>query len=157
MKIGPVAFAKMDLFNIPLHFYPQIMTARRNWLRAALGALLPAALSAQGTRTVKTLFERPIDTPFPNRTIYVVRVDMPPGDAPSAAHKHSGITIGYVLSGTYRFQVSGEPERTLKAGDVFFEPEGHTHLVSGNASKDQPASILAVIVGATGKPVTVPA
>jgi quercetin dioxygenase-like cupin family protein len=147
----------MDLPTIPINAYPRIMTARRNWLRGALGALLPAALPAQGTRKVTTLFERTIDTPFPNRTVHVVRVDMPAGDPPAAAHRHSGLTIGYVLSGTYRFQVSGEPERLLKAGDVFFEPEGHTHLVSGNASKDQPASILAVIIGVTGKPVTVPA
>lgn len=123
----------------------------------ALAALLPAVAPAQAKRSVTTLFERAIDTPFPNRTVYVVRVDMPAGDPPSAAHKHSGLTIGYVLSGSYRFQVSGEPERTLKAGDVFFEPEGHTHLVSGNASQSQPASILAVIIGVTGKPVTVPA
>lgn len=133
------------------------MNARGNWLRAALTAFLPALAPAQATRSVKVLFERPIDTPFPNRTIYAVRVDMPPGDPVAAAHRHSGLTIGYVLSGTYRFQVSGEPERTLKAGDVFFEPEGHTHLVSGNASKDHPASILAIIIGVTGKPVTVPA
>ncbi|MEP7363271.1 MAG: cupin domain-containing protein [Acidobacteriota bacterium] len=133
------------------------MNARRNWLRAALGAFLPVFAPAQNKRTVKTLFERAIDTPFPNRTIYVVRVDMPPGDPLAAAHKHSGLTIGYVLSGTYRFQVSGEPERLLKAGEVFFEPEGHTHLISGNGSGDQPAAILAVIIGVTGKPVTVPA
>ena len=137
------------------------MHERRNWLRAALAALLPALAPvkapAQATRSVKVLFERAIETPFPNRTINVVRVDMPPGDPPSAAHRHSGLTIGYVLSGTYRFQVSGEPERTLRAGDVFFEPEGHAHLVSGNASKDRPTAILAVIIGVTGKPLTVPA
>jgi len=133
------------------------MHARRNWLRAALAALLPSPVPAQTARTVKVLFERAIETPFPNRTISVVRVEMPPGDQPAAAHRHSGLTIGYVLTGTYRFQVSGEPERTLKAGDVFYEPEGHTHLVSGNASKDQPAAILAVILGVTGKPLTVPA
>jgi quercetin dioxygenase-like cupin family protein len=147
----------MDLLTVPVPLYPEVMNARRNWLRAAFAAFLPALAPAQGARSVKVLFEHAIDTPFPNRTVYVVRVDMPPGDPVAAAHRHSGLTIGYVLSGTYRFQVSGEPERTLKAGDVFFEPEGHTHLISGNASLDQPAAILAIIIGVTGKPLTVPA
>ena len=157
MKIGPFHLEQMDLSTIPVLPYAQSMNARRNWLRAALGALLPAALPAQSAAKVTTLFERAIDTPFPNRTVYVVRVEMPAGTPPGRAHKHSGITIGYVLSGSYRFQVSGEPERLLKAGDVFFEPEGHTHLVSGNGSNDQPAAILAIIIGVTGQPLTVPA
>jgi hypothetical protein len=31
-------------------------------------------------------------------------------------------TFGYVIEGTYEFAINGEPSRTLKAGDTFYEP-----------------------------------
>lgn len=81
----------------------------------------------------------------PGKTMTTVRVDYPPNGA-SPPHRHGGSVFAYVLSGTVRSQITGEPLGTFKAGGTWFEPLGVTHLVSENASTTEPASILAVFV-----------
>jgi quercetin dioxygenase-like cupin family protein len=64
----------------------------------------------------------------------------------STPHRHAGFVLGYVIEGEFRFQISGEPERILRAGDIFYEPPGVTHLVSESASAAKPARVLAIII-----------
>jgi quercetin dioxygenase-like cupin family protein len=78
-----------------------------------------------------------------------------PGEA-STRHRHPGFVCGYVLEGQYRFAVDGQPEVTLSTGQMFFENPGDVHAVSGNASKTQPARILAIVFTKKGDPVTIP-
>ncbi len=47
--------------------------------------------------------------------------------------------------------------RVYKAGESFFEPPGSIHLVSENASKTEPTSILAVVVAEDGATLTMSA
>jgi quercetin dioxygenase-like cupin family protein len=51
-----------------------------------------------------------------------------------------------VIEGEFRFQISGEPERILRQGDIFYEPPGVTHLVSESASATKPTRVLAIII-----------
>lgn len=37
-------------------------------------------------------------------------------------HLHNVPVVGYIVSGTVRFQVEGQPALTLHAGDAFYEP-----------------------------------
>jgi hypothetical protein len=37
---------------------------------------------------------------------------------------HNGPVVGSILDGSVVFQVAGQPASVLRAGDVFFEPEG---------------------------------
>ena len=46
------------------------------------------------------------------------------------------------------------PVRDYEAGETFFEPPGSTHLISENASKTEPASLLAIFVADTGAQLT---
>jgi quercetin dioxygenase-like cupin family protein len=39
-------------------------------------------------------------------------------------HVHNGPVFGSVLSGSVIYQIEGEPSTVLRAGDVFYEPEG---------------------------------
>jgi quercetin dioxygenase-like cupin family protein len=84
-------------------------------------------------------------------------VSYPPG-ASSAPHHHaaSAFTFVYVLSGTVRSQVEGEPLQVYKTGEHWFELPGAHHVVSGNASNTEPASILVVFVARAGDELTVP-
>ena|SRR3984893_5142106 len=70
---------------------------------------------------------------LPGREVRISLLDREPG-ASSARHRHPGHhTFGYVIEGTYEFAINGEPSRTLKAGDTFYESRrspnsSHIHL-----------------------------
>ena len=51
------------------------------------------------------------------------RIELAPGQE-TGRHRHPCDVVGYVAAGTIRFQVEGEEERTLGAGDAFHEPAG---------------------------------
>jgi|SRR5690242_988229 len=53
-----------------------------------------------------------------------VRLDLPPGDPGSPPHRHSGPVFGYMLEGEMIFELEGEPERVIRAGEAFWEPGG---------------------------------
>ena len=86
----------------------------------------------------------------------VVEVSYAPGEA-SAAHRHPGITIAYVLEGEIRSKVADEPEKTYTTGQMFLETPGQLHAVSRNASATKPAKLLAVLLAEKGKQLTTPA
>jgi quercetin dioxygenase-like cupin family protein len=46
-------------------------------------------------------------------------------------HVHPGDEAGYILKGTVIWKVRGQPDKTLKAGDSFFNPRGSVHSVVG--------------------------
>lgn len=72
----------------------------------------------------------------------VVEVTYGPGES-SAAHSHPCPVVGYVIEGAIRSQVRGGPEVTYRASEAFYEaPDGH-HVVSANASQQEPARFLA--------------
>lgn len=72
----------------------------------------------------------------------VVEVNYGPGES-SKPHTHPCAVIGYIVEGTYRTQVKGEPEAVYKAGDSFYEAPNGVHLVSANASQTAPLRFLA--------------
>ena len=77
--------------------------------------------------------------------VTIVEVDFGPGES-SMPHSHPCPVIGYVVEGTLRNQVKGEPEAVYKAGESFYEPPNGVHLVAANASDTQPAKLLAYFV-----------
>ncbi len=78
-------------------------------------------------------------------TVTVVEVNYGPGES-STPHSHPCPVIGYVLEGTLRTQVKGEPEAIYKAGESFYEAPNGVHLVSANASDKERAKFLAYFV-----------
>ena len=136
------------------------MTDRRAFLMttaASVAASLMASPDAGAAPpTAKQLVQR--DAPAVNLDgwqMTATEVTYPPGEA-SGRHRHPGFVCGYVLEGQYRFAVDGQPETVLSAGQMFFENPGDVHAVSGNASKTQPARILAIVFTKKGDPVTIP-
>jgi len=131
---------------------------RRN-LVSSVGVLLTQALLAQNKAVPagagrKPVFEHDLpDLTMKNWSVNVVEVSYGPGEA-SAAHRHPGITIAYVLEGEIRSKVGDGPERTYSAGEVFLETPNELHAVSRNASSAKPAKLLAVMLAEKGKPLT---
>jgi quercetin dioxygenase-like cupin family protein len=85
-----------------------------------------------------------------------VEVHYGPGVA-SPVHRHPGFVLGYVLEGTVRFALKGQPERVVETGQMFYEPPGSVHQVSSNASNEKPARLLALIFAERGEQLTRPA
>lgn len=120
--------------------------------------VLLAALSADGAAqqsAVNVLFQTDLPD-IEGREAVVLEVEYPPGVA-SASHRHNAHTFVYVLSGSVVMQVAGGEEKTLVAGETFYETPDDVHTVSRNASDTEPARILVVFVKQEGAPMTVPA
>jgi hypothetical protein len=48
-----------------------------------------------------------------------VLVEWAPGDPGTPPHRHSGPCFGYVLEGAVRWELEGEPEHVIKAGETW--------------------------------------
>jgi quercetin dioxygenase-like cupin family protein len=75
----------------------------------------------------------------------LLEVRYAPGEA-SPPHSHPCAVIGYVMEGSIRSQVKGEPEAIYNAGQSFYEAPNGVHLVSANASSTNPATLLAYML-----------
>jgi quercetin dioxygenase-like cupin family protein len=70
-----------------------------------------------------TLLEAALDPVKHAASVEIRRIQMPP-ECVAGEHVHNCPVVGSILEGSVTFQVKGEPERVLRPGDVFFEPEG---------------------------------
>jgi quercetin dioxygenase-like cupin family protein len=84
-------------------------------------------------------------TQAPGRQLMAISVTYGPGQS-TQPHHHGGDAFVYVLSGHIRSQMAGSPVRVYGSGESWFEPAGTHHVVSGNASKSEPATMLVVFV-----------
>ena len=122
----------------------------------AIATVMPAAAQDRG-ETVTPHFEQAIPN-IPGKSLVALVVDYAPGGA-SAPHAHakSAFIFAYVLSGEIESQVNEESKRVYRAGESWYETPGSIHRVSRNASKTEPAKLLAVfVVDADDKNLTTP-
>src|SRR5262249_27716425 len=69
--------------------------------------------------------------------VMTVVIEYPPGDPGAPPHRHSGPAFGYVVEGEMLFELEGEPERVVRAGEAFWEPGGDViHYRDGNNRHD---------------------
>lgn len=128
---------------------------RRSAIAAAL-ALIAGHLPAEAqTRKAGAQHDLP-DLTIRNWAVTAVEVSYAPGQA-SAAHRHPGITIAYVLEGEIVSKVGDGPEKVYTPGQMFVETPNQLHAVSRNASATKPAKLVAFLLAEKGKPLTVPA
>jgi quercetin dioxygenase-like cupin family protein len=146
-------------------------TMRRQWLmetcmfirRPRVLAFSTAALVAAAIAQVSLAHEngdaiKPVLSEklpnVPGKSISTIVVTYEPGGT-SKAHRHAGSVLAYVLSGEIRSENSATgPAKVYKAGEAFFEPPGSEHLISENASKTEPASLLAIFIADDGAKLT---
>jgi quercetin dioxygenase-like cupin family protein len=91
---------------------------------------------------------------LPGKALSATKVSYPPGGK-DPSHVHPNAVFVYVMQGAVRSAWDDGPVVTYRAGETFYQPAGHTHRVSENASATEPANLLAVQVieqkPATGK------
>ncbi|WP_204082653.1 cupin domain-containing protein [Asanoa ishikariensis] len=79
--------------------------------------------------------------------VMTATIALPPGDPGSPPHRHSGPVFGYMLEGEMIFELEGEPERVIKAGEAFWEPGGDViHYQAANNLADRPSKFVVVMV-----------
>ena len=97
-------------------------------------------------QTVTKNFEAAIPN-IPGKSLIALEVDYAPGAAsPPHTHAKSAFIYAYVLSGAIESRVNGGEIRTYRAGESWSEAPGAIHSISRNASKSDPAKLLAVFV-----------
>ena len=122
---------------------------------AALALMVSASAFAHDPSEKVTVLQDEMLKNVPGKKALMIEVDYQPGQS-SIAHKHDGTTMAYVISGEITSQVKGQPAKTYKAGEFWYEPAGSEHMVSKNASATQPARLLAFMVLATDEKVLIP-
>ena len=104
-----------------------------------------AAIAADENK-VTVVYEHALPN-VPGKSIKGVLVEYSPGGSSSAhTHAKSAFIYATVLEGAIRSSVNDGPVVTYRTGESFSEMPGDRHSVSENASKTEPAKLLAVFV-----------
>ena len=81
-------------------------------------------------------------------------IEHPPGSPGTPPHWHFGPAFGYVLQGEMVFELEGEPERVVRAGEAFWEPGGDViHYQDANNRDDIPVRFTVSMLCEPGKPI----
>ncbi|MEK9279112.1 cupin domain-containing protein [Bradyrhizobium sp. ISRA442] len=128
-------------------------------LSAALAFSMTGPICAHdsGSETVTKNFEAAIPN-MPGKSLIAVEVDYAPGAAsPPHTHAKSAFIYAYVISGAIESKVNDSETRIYRAGESWSESPGSLHSISRNASKTEPAKLLALFVLDTNdSPLTTP-
>lgn len=134
-------FATLLLAALPLH----AAFAQSHGHAAGPAAAGAAANLAPGVK-VTQVYDHKVPN-LPNKSLKGVLVEYEPGAAnPAHTHAKSALIYATVLEGAVLNQLNGGPVRTFTKGQNFTEMPGDRHDVSANASKTEPAKLLAVFI-----------
>ncbi|MGY4197290.1 cupin domain-containing protein [Bradyrhizobium sp. USDA 4520] len=112
----------------------------------AIATASPVLAGDVETETVAKNFEAAIPN-SPGKSLIAVEVNYAPGAAsPSHTHAKSAFIYAYVISGAIESKVNDGETRIYRAGESWSEPPNALHSISRNASKTEPAKLLAVFV-----------
>jgi quercetin dioxygenase-like cupin family protein len=107
---------------------------------------LGSAIAADNNAKATLVYEHALPN-VPGKSIKGVLVEYGPGDmSPAHTHPKSAFIYATVLEGAIRTSVNDGPVVTYHAGQNFSEMPGDRHSVDENASKTEPAKLLAVFV-----------
>ncbi len=118
---------------------------------AAVASQQPSGTPASQhpSETVSPLLKQPLPN-VKGKTFTSEIVYFPP-NARAVPHRHgSAFVYAYVLEGTVRSQLAGEPVRTCHQGQNWVEPPGAHHLLTENPSRTKPAKLLVIFISNTG-------
>jgi len=127
--------------GLPRSFYPLINCA---FIVIALG--VGSAIATDENAKITLVYEHALPN-VPGKSIKGVLVEYGPGgSSPAHTHPKSAFIYATVLEGGIRSSVNDRPVVTYHKGESFSEMPGDRHSVSENASKTEPAKLLAVFV-----------
>ncbi|BCX68726.1 cupin domain-containing protein [Pseudomonas izuensis] len=84
------------------------------------------------------------DLDVEGREVIQVRVDFDPGVV-SPKHAHPGVEVAYVIEGTFEYELEGQPNVVLNAGESLYIPAGTAH-VAKNIGKGKASELATYVV-----------
>ena len=132
------------------------MNRRSLALFAAVAAFLFVGAQGAAAHEIKPAITKLLNTPLAGiagQEANVVLFNVGPGWK-IANHFHPGHIIVYMLQGSIKIEVEGEPTKVLGPGDVLYENPDR-NMVANNISSTKGARFLVFGVGDIGKPLTV--
>ncbi len=125
-------------------------------LFAAAAAIFFLGVQGAAAHEIKPAVTKLLNTPLDGiagQEANVVLFEVAPGWT-IANHFHPGHIIVYMLQGSIKIEVEGEPTHVIGPGDVLHEIPGR-NMVANNISSTEGARFLVFQVGEIGKPLTV--
>jgi quercetin dioxygenase-like cupin family protein len=130
-------------------------------LFAAIGLVFAVNAMSQDAKAPATpevkrnILDRHDQSGVDGKEIVVGTAEFPKGGV-IGYHTHDGDEAGYVLKGELVWRVKGQPDKTLKAGDHFFNPRGSVHSLIAAPGGDGGMAYSTWIID-KGKPLATPA
>jgi quercetin dioxygenase-like cupin family protein len=124
----------------------------------ALAAIVFSAAADEpgaAPQPVRTILERHDQSGVPGKEIVIGTAMLPAGTS-IGYHTHPGDESGYVLKGVLILRTRGQPDRTLKVGDSFFNPRGAVHSLATVPGQEGGTAMSTWIVD-KGQPLATPA
>jgi len=132
------------------------MNRRSLALFAAVAAFLFVGAQGAAAHEIKPAVKTLLNTPLAGiagKEANVVLFAVAPGWKIDN-HSHPGHIFVYMLQGSIKIEVEGEPTQVLRPGDVLYEIPDR-NMVANNISSTEGARFLVFQVGDIGKPLTV--
>ena len=132
------------------------MNRRSLALFAAVAAFLFVGAQGAAAHEIKPAVKTLLNTPLAGmagKEANVVLFAVAPGWKIDN-HSHPGHIFVYMLQGSIKIEVEGEPTRVIRPGDVLYEIPDR-NMVANNISSTEGARFLVFQVGDIGKPLTV--
>jgi quercetin dioxygenase-like cupin family protein len=121
---------------------------------AALSLNAAADEPKPGPQPVRAILERHDQSGVADKEIVIGTATLPAGSG-IGYHTHPGDEAGYVLKGTVILKTKGQPDRTLKAGESFFNPRGAVHSLVAAPGPDGGMAVSSWIID-KGQPLATP-
>src|SRR5262245_43220920 len=102
---------------------------------------------------VKRTILQKTDVPGTNLEVIYATVEIAAGFK-AGRHFHPGVAMALVVEGEFWFQLDGQPEKVLRAGESLTTPDRAIH---NEGALSQPVKLTAVYVLEKGKPMVSPA
>jgi quercetin dioxygenase-like cupin family protein len=123
-------------------------------LTFAAGAIGEDAKAPAAPEVKRNILDRHDQSGVDGKEIVVGTAEFPKGGV-IGYHTHDGDEAGYVLKGELVWRVKGQPDKTLKAGDHFFNPRGSAHSLIAAPGGEGGTSYSTWIID-KGKPLATP-
>jgi quercetin dioxygenase-like cupin family protein len=108
---------------------------------------------SRSASSLTVLLEQQISAAPSSAAVMTATIVLPPGDPGTPPHRHSGPVFGYMLEGEMTFELEGESERVIRAGEAFWEPGGDViHYQAANHLPNARSRFVVVMIGIPGEP-----
>ena len=119
-------------------------------------AVMTMSLRAEDIKSppqvARNVLEKHDQSGVPNKEIVIGSANFPPGSS-IGFHTHAGDESGYVTKGSITLKTQGQSDRTVVAGESFFNARGAVHSVVAGS---EGASVVSTWIVDKGVPLATP-